>query len=618
MFRTVKSIIWGKDLPGGSIARKVLGSLVATYVITYVATAAVVYSSVQASIVESNINALHQIAQRRYDNIESMLRGLEVNLAAWSQLEVMNDLVSDDIDKRVSQTLDSVKRVYDLDGNIYAYNSKSQLVASTAQFAPLGKLPAEWQKRAESLTFLDKHRSPYGSQQIVALEMPVYGSFDHSIQTGLLVLTCPWDKVRAMLASPKVAMVLRNENERGGVLAVVQNDKAGPIQIGEHQSVHEGRNGDTIVGASSPGQGLIAGWQVLAIQKSDIVQGLLKRVVAELLLLGFLLSLPIAVFGLWLSKRLAKPVVELTNVVTGIANTNRLDLRAPVTTNDEFGILARAFNAMTGRLEKANAERDRFVLQLEGLNQTLEAKVAERTKALEVAVQSQQRLMRDISHEIKSPLARLSMALGLLRRTVEMPGSEQHLDRIEREIQNVSVLATELLTLISLDNLEQPLASEPVDLNDIILQIMGDAIYEAPARRNYLTLEVNVADARVRGDETMLRRSIENVVRNALFYTQENTPIEISLDLAANDTLCVRISDQGPGVPEEALSQLFEPFYRVDEARTRKTGGTGIGLAICRRVFMLHGGSVQAKHNQPHGLIVELFVPAMAARGKQK
>jgi len=199
-----------------------------------------------------------------------------------------------------------------------------------------------------------------------------------------------------------------------------------------------------------------------------------------------------------------------------------------------------------------------------------------------------------------------------------MPGSEQHLDRIEREIQNVSVLATELLTLISLDNLEQPLASEPVDLNDIILQIMEDAIYEAPARRNYLTLEVNVADARVRGDETMLRRSIENVVRNALFYTQENTPIEISLDLAANDTLCVRISDQGPGVPEEALSQLFEPFYRVDEARTRKTGGTGIGLAICRRVFLLHGGSVQAKHNQPHGLIVELFVPAMVARGKQK
>jgi signal transduction histidine kinase len=112
------------------------------------------------------------------------------------------------------------------------------------------------------------------------------------------------------------------------------------------------------------------------------------------------------------------------------------------------------------------------------------------------------------------------------------------------------------------------------------------------------------------GNANLLRRAIENVVRNAIFYTSDNTEVAILLCRTARETISVEVRDCGLGVPDAALEHLFEPFYRVDEARARETGGTGIGLAICQRIVDLHGGTVAARRNRPSGLVVAMEFPS--------
>ena len=143
----------------------------------------------------------------------------------------------------------------------------------------------------------------------------------------------------------------------------------------------------------------------------------------------------------------------------------------------------------------------------------------------------------------------------------------------------------------------------------MIERVVSDAVYEAPHRESDIFLTKPSEPIKVFGNSELLRRSFENVVRNAVFYTVEKTPIEIILRHNESNWVRIEVRDRGPGVPESALTHLFEQFYRVDEARTRETGGSGIGLAICQRAILLHRGSVQAKTNEPHGLVVEIELP---------
>jgi signal transduction histidine kinase len=263
---------------------------------------------------------------------------------------------------------------------------------------------------------------------------------------------------------------------------------------------------------------------------------------------------------------------------------------------------------MTENLERATRERQQSVRDLESLNQTLEAKVSSRTAELQEALAAQQRLIRDISHEIKSPLARLDVALGLARRT-RNAGVPKQFDRMEREIGNISALASELLTLARLDGAADAVTFAPVDLAMLIHRIVQDAAFELPQRQQDVAVHIFDEGLMVEGNVELLHRALENVVRNAFFYTELGTPVEIALSHHRQDRILIQITDCGPGVPLKSLAHLFEPFYRVDEARARKTGGTGIGLAICQRVVALHDGAVSARANEPNGLIVEIELP---------
>lgn len=595
-----------------SIPHRILAALLAIYVTTYFATALIVYSGARSSVIDSATSTLQQLAEVKYERLDNVIAALATNVTAWAQLDVMNDLVSGDLDKRVARTLEELKVQYSLPGDLYAFDADGFLVASTRAM-PLQTrqaIPSVWKDPGRGgLTLLGKQADPIGGGEILAFVIPVEGAFDKNFKIGTIILSYPWPAIEKMLFSSETGTILRDTREGGRVLAI------DPIVIsGRHGAPASWSTGhirrDVVVGRSTSKAGIVEGWEVESLRDTRSVTRPLRHVGLELVLLGGALGIPIFVLGRWLSRRLTAPVMELTRVAREIADTDKLNARVPVTSEDELGMLARSFNRMTENLQRAATEREHFVGELEALNQSLEAKVAARTGELEAAVSAQKRLIGDISHEIKSPLARLGVALGLAR--LSRTNAAKHFDRMEREIDNVSALASELLTLASLEDASSFVPVADMDINALVERIVADALYELPGRADDVRILEPDGRIVVHGNWDLLRRAIENVVRNALFYTARSIPITLTIESRGGRVLVV-VTDQGPGVPEEALDHLFEPFYRVDEARTRKTGGSGVGLAICQRVIEAHGGSVRARNNTPTGLIVEIEIPATVA-----
>jgi two-component system, OmpR family, sensor histidine kinase CpxA len=237
---------------------------------------------------------------------------------------------------------------------------------------------------------------------------------------------------------------------------------------------------------------------------------------------------------------------------------------------------------------------------------------------LENLVNAQGRLLKDISHELRSPLARLNVALALARQRTG-PDAESALDRIDREASRLNELIGRLLTIVRLESGGEALRKVPIHLEDLVRDITADAAFEAQTR--HCRVECLVVDqCQVVGDPSLLNSAIENVVRNAVRYTNENTAVEIRLECVNamhGPEAVVRVTDSGPGVPEDALEKLFRPFYRIDDARGRGTGGVGLGLAIAERAVRLHDGTIKAINRPGGGLMVEIRLPARAAMGKQ-
>ena len=234
---------------------------------------------------------------------------------------------------------------------------------------------------------------------------------------------------------------------------------------------------------------------------------------------------------------------------------------------------------------------------------------------LQALVKAQSRLLNDISHELRSPLARLNVALGLARQR-SGPESEAMLERIELEAGRLNELIGRLLTLARMEDGEQRVPSTPVSLEEIVLNVAEDAEFEAQARHCHVRCEIPAGSWGVRGDASLLHSAVENVVRNAIRYTREGTTVEIHLEKTKNaggDQAVVRVTDCGDGVPADALEKLFQPFYRLDDARGRQTGGVGRGLAITERAVRFHGGRVSAANRAEGGLMVEIHLPLMPA-----
>jgi len=306
----------------------------------------------------------------------------------------------------------------------------------------------------------------------------------------------------------------------------------------------------------------------------ELVDLLSPRALAgRLALLALLVALP----SWWIARQIAAPVAGLRGAVRRLSGGD-LAARVPAGAarrRDEIGDLARDFDAMAARL------------------QTL--------------VGAQQQLVRDVSHELRSPLARLRVALELARGRAGEAAAPA-LDRIELETERLDELVGGILTLSRLGTAGAPARRDPVDLAELVGEVAADAHFEAEARR----VEVEVVAARglwARGDRDALRSALDNVVRNAVRHAPEGTRVELSL-AGTPEGAEIRVADRGPGVPEGSLGTIFEPFVRVESAREREPGGAGLGLAIAARAVRLHGGTIGAVNRPQGGLEVVLCLPA--------
>ena len=284
------------------------------------------------------------------------------------------------------------------------------------------------------------------------------------------------------------------------------------------------------------------------------------------------------IFCYWLARYLTTPILKLRTTTNELSEGN-LGARVPTKIakrRDEVGQLGRDFNAMAERLQ--------------GM------------------VKAQQRLLGDISHELRSPLARLGVALGLAR---QRSGADANsaLDRIERESDSLNEMISQLLALTRLESGTDGRKRTEVDLSALVREVAEDADYEARSQNRSVQV-VSSDNCSINGVEELLRSAIENVVRNAVRYTPEGTAVEVALrkqNRNGNNFAVISVRDRGKGVAEEALEKIFRPFYRTEDARDRQSGGgTGLGLAITERAVRMHGGSVQATNATGGGLSIEM------------
>ncbi len=306
--------------------------------------------------------------------------------------------------------------------------------------------------------------------------------------------------------------------------------------------------------------------------------GLARLVEPRTLVLRLVAILAIAtVLCFWLARYLSAPVTKLRRATAELADGN---LAVRVATglggrHDEIADLARDFDRMASRLEEL--------------------------------VGAQRRLLRDVSHELRSPLARLNVALELVRRDLGAEANEP-LERMQREADRLNDLIGQLLELTRLGGGVDGRERSPVDLEELAQEVAADAAFEAQARR----VEVRVTGqgpAVTLGIEALLRSALENIVRNAVRFTREGTAVEVRVE-QKGEKVTVVVRDRGPGIPEEQLERIFEPFFRVESARERGSGGVGLGLAIALRAVALHGGRIAARNHSEGGLEVELRFPS--------
>lgn len=290
----------------------------------------------------------------------------------------------------------------------------------------------------------------------------------------------------------------------------------------------------------------------------------LKMEALRYVIVALALLIPIA---LW-SRSHWKGLQQLSAVADDFGSGN-LAARAHMRPNDSIYPLAERINAMAGRIE--------------------------------ALLDAQRNLLHSVSHEIRTPIARLEFGLELLRSAARNPALEQRIDGMEGDLRELNGLVNELLSMTRLDSRPQ-LDIEPVDVK-ALLEGLAAALAPAPA-----TLELDLPDGlpAVPADRRLLARALDNLLRNAQKYSDGHVAVTARADAKA---LSIVVEDNGPGIPEAERGRIFEPFYRIDRSRDRSTGGFGLGLSIVQKAVALHGGSVTIGSSRLGGASFTIVLP---------
>jgi signal transduction histidine kinase len=286
-----------------------------------------------------------------------------------------------------------------------------------------------------------------------------------------------------------------------------------------------------------------------------------------------------AIVCLLIAHYLTKPIERLRNATHQLARGN-LDIRAGENMGnrrDEIADLVRDFDTMAEGLRKQ--------------------------------IKSERSLLSGVSHELRSPIARIRLALTLAREA-DAGERQEMLDRIEQDTIQLDAMLERILTVSRLESGQLKLNFQRLSLNALVDDVLHDAKLEAAASRTTITRRDVVDNVQVTGDPGLLRSAIENIVRNAIFYSGEGGQVEVVVSQTDNGGgAFVTVRDNGPGVPQDKMQLIFEPFYRVDDSRGTTTGGMGLGLAIANNAMRAHGGGIIARNVEPHGLEIMLAIP---------
>jgi signal transduction histidine kinase len=268
-------------------------------------------------------------------------------------------------------------------------------------------------------------------------------------------------------------------------------------------------------------------------------------------------------------------ISPIRKIATTVASFGRgeLDARIDTRRKDEIGQLAVSFNQTADRLQRLI--------------------VTERT------------LLEDISHELRSPLTRLNCAIKLAQAS---SGQSTALEQIERDVSRMTSLVADIIEITRIEGDPGNGNILPLDLAAVIDEIVDDCLIEAQGRACGIEVQ-GTPSRRVLGDSELLRRAVENLLRNAIRYSPEHSIVTVSL-AETKDSTTIAVRDFGPGVPEHSLTRIFDPFFRVEESRDKDSGGVGLGLSIARRAVQLHHGMIVAENASP-GLRVLITLPLL-------
>lgn len=309
-----------------------------------------------------------------------------------------------------------------------------------------------------------------------------------------------------------------------------------------------------------------------------------KRIVSLLnqlpIAIRVLMLLMISFLSCWLlAKSFTNPLIAIQKASKSIGEgklTTRItkfDQRS-----DEFGALARSFNQMAEQLESN--------------------------------ITAHQRLLADVSHELRSPLTRLQLAVALAEKNMGNDIEQQkHLNRCETEVERLDEMIADVLTLSRLEHNQNAFVADDIELRNLLTHVVNDCQYFATSKN--VTIELKAAvNCPLLADSKLLASAISNVINNAVKYSPNDQIVTVELSKNNNQIILI-VSDQGPGVPTEMIEKLFIPFFRVAEGRERNSGGTGLGLAIAQQAIIFHQGEIVAQNTRPNGLRVTIRLPLL-------
>lgn len=362
-----------------------------------------------------------------------------------------------------------------------------------------------------------------------------------------------------ILGRPLPKILSRINNKLSTTHPFIHRKRKGFIMVGRYLLLPDGHNVNILIRSHDhkpPMHNIIADQWLVFVLSAILISGLIS----------YLLALYIV-----------KPIIVLRNATQKLASGD-LSIRVQDDmkgNHGEVSLLAHDFDHMADRLEKT--------------------------------ISSHKHLIQDISHELRSPVARLQIALELCKKRLNISDDQIDIARIEKECEQLNAIINTLLNLPAYE-LDPSLAfQDDVDITRLLSHICDDLNFSHPDHKIALTIDTQ-AHLSLVANEQLLRSAIENVLKNAQYYHQGQEPIEVSITQEFPN-IVIRCSDRGPGVSLQQLEEIFKPFYRISEARERSSGGHGLGLAISKRAIELHSGVIMAHNQDPHGLCVVITLP---------